>query len=182
MATELQERKLDKAFGHLDADRSGYVEEGDLTALGVRLLNHFDMPLDSAKAQRIATGFGTFWQRLAASLDTDGDKKLSPHEWRSGMTRAYIEDGDAFDAHFVPGAMAVLELADTDDDGKVSRTEFITMQRAFGTIDDEADLAFGKLDRDGDGYLSLDELIRAVREFYIGADENAVGNWFFGNV
>lgn len=74
------------------------------------------------------------------------------------------------------------ELADTDGDGYVGRDDFATMQHAFGTAREESDFAFDQLDRDGDGRLSLDELIEAVREFYVGEDDNAAGRWFFGRV
>lgn len=179
MATEMQLRKLDKAFSHLDADGSGFVEEKDLTALGVRLLANFGTAHDEVKAIRIADGFGTFWDELASALDTDRDRKLTPQEWRHGMSTAFIH-GDAFDRSFRPGALAVIELADTDGDGVVSRDEFATMQRAFGTPAGEIDLAFDRLDTDGDGKLSVEELMEGARQFYVGADEDAVGNWFFG--
>jgi len=35
-------------------------------------------------------------------------------------------------------------------------------------------------DVDGDGYLSVDELLVAVREYYTGDDEDAPGNLLFG--
>ncbi|MFC0531988.1 EF-hand domain-containing protein [Phytohabitans kaempferiae] len=182
MATILQQRKLDKAFHHLDVNRNGYVEEQDLTALGVRLLANFGVGHDDPRARKIADGFGTFWTALATALDADGDRRLSPAEYRDGMLAGFGGPDGGFDQHFRPGAMAVLELADTDGDGYVSRDEFATMQRAFGTVPDESDYAFDQLDLDGDGRLSLDEMIEAVREFYVGADDNAVGTWFFGRV
>ncbi|GAA1378909.1 MULTISPECIES: EF-hand domain-containing protein [Catellatospora] len=181
MATEMQLRKLDKAFGHLDNDRSGFVEQQDLNNLGLRLLAEFGTAHDAPKAQRIAEDFSTFWQELAKALDVDHDQRLSPQEWRQGMTEAFVH-GDAFDRSFRPGALAVLHLADTDDDGRVSRDEFATMQRAFGTPVGEINLAFDKLDADEDGYLTIEELMLGVRQFYIGADETAPGNWFFGRV
>ncbi|BCB91034.1 EF-hand domain-containing protein [Phytohabitans suffuscus] len=182
MATALQQRKLDKAFNHLDVDRSGYVEEQDLTDLGVRLLANFGVGSDDPRARRIADGFGSFWSALAEALDTDGDRRLSPQEYRDGMLAGFGRPDGGFDRHFRPGAMAVLELADTDGDGFVGRDEFATMQRAFGTSREESDFAFDRLDQDGDGRLSLDELIAAVREFYVGADDSAIGQWFFGRV
>ncbi len=179
MATIIQQRKLDKAFNHLDVDRNGYVEERDLGELGVRLLANFGVGLDDPRAQKIVDGFSGFWKGL---VDADGDKRLSPQEYRDGMLAGFGQPDGAFDDLFRPGAMAVLELADTDADGYVSRAEFAVMQQAFGTTAEESDFAFDRLDLDGDGRLSLDEMIVAVREFYVGADENAVGTWFFGRV
>jgi Ca2+-binding EF-hand superfamily protein len=182
MANIIQQRKLDKAFNHLDVDRNGYVEEQDLTQLGVRLLVNFGVGVDDPRARKIAEGFGTFWTALADGLDANADGRLSPQEYRDGMLAGFGQPDGAFDRHFRPGAMAVLELADTDGDGYVDRDEFANMQHAFGTTREESDFAFDRLDRDGDGRLSLDEMIEAVQEFYVGADEDAVGTWFFGRV
>lgn len=182
MANIIQQRKLDKAFHHLDVDRNGYVEAKDLTALGVRLLANFGVGYDDPRARKIADGFSTFWVALAAALDADGDHRLSPQEYRDGMLAGFGGPGSAFDDHFRPGALAVLELADTDGDGYLGPEEFAVMQNAFGTTREESDFAFAALDRDADGRLSLDELIIAVREFYLGADESAAGTWFFGRV
>lgn len=182
MANLIQQRKLGKAFQHLDIDRSGYVEQQDLTNLGVRLLDNFGVGHDDPRARKIADGFGTFWTALAAALDTDGDRRLSLEEYRDGMLAGFGQPDGAFEQHFRPGAMAVLELADTDGDGYLGPDEFAAMQHAFGTTRAESDFAFATLDRDADGRLSLDELIESVREFYIGEDENAAGTWLFGHL
>lgn len=37
-------------------------------------------------------------------------------------------------------------------------------------------------DTDDDGALGRDELLHAVRDYYISADPNAIGNLFFGRL
>jgi hypothetical protein len=162
--------------------RCGDVEQRGLSEPGLRLLANFGVGSDDPRARKIADGFGGFWSALAAALDVDGDKRLSPQENRDGLLAGLGRPDGAFERHFRPGAMAVLELAGTDGDGYVGRGEFATMQQAFGTSTAESDFAFDRLDRDGDGRLSLEEMMEAVREFYVGEDENAIGTWFFGRV
>jgi Ca2+-binding EF-hand superfamily protein len=39
---------------------------------------------------------------------------------------------------------------------------------------------FKRLDLNGDGNISLQEFTNACEQFYTSDDENAVGNWLFG--
>ncbi|MEV6521796.1 EF-hand domain-containing protein [Longispora sp. NPDC051575] len=182
MTTELQSRKLDKAFGHLDIDGNGHVDHVDVVALGSRLLAGFGEEPTNAKGQDVINGLETFWQTLLSAIDLDGDRRVSPHEWRAGMTSAFIEDRARFEAALRPAAEAVIRLADTDGDGVVAREEFHTLQHAFGTPAHEIDQAFTRLDTDGSGTVTVDELVAAAREFYTSDDPHSGGNWLFGPV
>ncbi|WP_412538142.1 EF-hand domain-containing protein [Longispora sp. K20-0274] len=182
MTTAFQETKLDKAFGHLDVDGNGVVEHSDILALGSRLFAGFDEAPTSAKGQQVLNGLETFWQSLLSATDLDGDRQISPAEWRTGMATAFIHDHAGFDAGLRPAAEAVMRLADTDGDGAVSLAEFQTLQRAFGTPPEQAVESFARMDTDGDGALTVDELVAATRQYYTSADEDLPGNWFFGQL
>jgi Ca2+-binding EF-hand superfamily protein len=54
------------------------------------------------------------------------------------------------------------------------------LQRAFNTPVSEISAAFNRIDTDGDGTLSTQELVAAIRAYYIGTDPEAPGNWLFG--
>ena len=95
------------------------------------------------------------------------------------MTAAFIAGPD-FDAVFRPAARAVAELCDTDGDGAVAFAEFGTALAAFGTEPADAETAFRRLDADGSGRLTVDELVTAVREYYTSELPTAAGNWLFG--
>ena len=182
MITELQARKLDRAFAHLDVDKNGTIEYQDLIDLASRLLSAFDTPPGSPKGQAILDSFEGFWDAMVAAADTDGDRRLTPEEWRNGMTGAFIERDGGFDQAMRPAVRAVIALQDRNGDGLVSVDEFRVMQSAFGTPDAEIEEAFRRIDTDENGTLSLDELAEAARQFYIGSDESAAGNWFFGAI
>ncbi|ONI77854.1 calcium-binding protein [Actinosynnema sp. ALI-1.44] len=182
MRSELLDRKMDKAFKHLDIDGNGHVEREDLIALATRIMANFGEAPTSTKGVTMLDAFETFWQELIAATDTDRDGRIDPEEWRAGMVGAFVTERGGFERGLRPAVNAVLQLADTDGDGVMGVEEFVVLQRAFGTPEAEARDAFRMLDADGNGHLDVDELANAARQFYTSADDNAVGNWFFGPV
>jgi Ca2+-binding EF-hand superfamily protein len=80
-----------------------------------------------------------------------------------------------------PLAKATLELCNTDGDGQISREELRRVQRSLRMNPTDQDLAFTALDRDGDGLISLEELVQGIDEFYTSADPAAPGNLVFGS-
>ncbi|MEV4475223.1 EF-hand domain-containing protein [Nonomuraea sp. NPDC049504] len=181
---ELMTRKIDTCFGHLDVDGNGTVERDDLLGLGSRLVAQFGESPTSPKATAMAAGMVRFWEALCSAADVNGDGRLTPQEYRTGMTRAFVEDPTGFDRAFLPMAEALCGLLDTDGDGTVSRPEFAAFHQVMRTSVENADLAFGKLDTDGSGSLSVTELLAAMRDYYSNPDENAdaLGHWLFGRV
>jgi Ca2+-binding EF-hand superfamily protein len=179
MTTELQILKLDRAFDQLDVSSNGQLERDDLIGLGSRMILGFGASPTSAKGKEVLDGFDRFWNRLATDASVDRDEALSPAEFRNAMIAAYIE-GNAFETDFMPIAVAVAKLTDTDNDGHLGPAEFRVMQNAFGTAAADIDLAFAALDRDGDGKIGVAELVEAAREYYTSPDPNARGNLLFG--
>lgn len=133
MTNDLLDRKLDRAFTHLDADNSGVIDEHDIIALGSRLLSALAEPATSPKATLVMGGLVDFWQELFTELDMDRDGKVTPEEYKEGMTRLYAQGGPAYDRSFRPMVKAILTIVDTDGDGVISPAEFHKAQEAFDT-------------------------------------------------
>lgn len=184
MTNDLLDRKLDRAFTHFDADRSGVIDADDIIALGTRLLNALDEPAGSPKALRVMEGLADFWQDLFTELDIDRDGKVTPEEYKLGMTRLYAQGGPAYDRSFRPMVKAILTVVDKDDDQRISPEEFHKAQEVFNPElrPAAAEALFRRIDKNGDGVLTVDELLDAVREYYVGTDEDAPGNLLFGEL
>ncbi|NJQ00461.1 EF-hand domain-containing protein [Streptomyces zingiberis] len=180
--TPLLHRKIDVCFGHFDTDDNGSVDREDLLTLGAQLLSKFGEPVTSPKGIALMDGMARFWDALVAVSDQDGDQRLSRDEYRSAMTGAFVEDPGNFDTAFRPLAEAVCALLDTDGDGAVDEREFEAWQDVFRTAPGDRAEAFRRLDADGDGKLSVGELLAAVREYYLSPDADATGNWLYGSV
>jgi Ca2+-binding EF-hand superfamily protein len=76
------------------------------------------------------------------------------------------------------------QAADADQDGKVTREEFVasyeTLLAMRETIAGVSQAILQLTDRDGDGFIDPDELLQNVEEFFYGDDPNAPGNWLVG--
>jgi Ca2+-binding EF-hand superfamily protein len=182
MTTELQDRKLAKVFNYLDADGNGVLELEDILAYASRLMSAFSEDPTAPKGQAVLDSFHSFWQELLSSIDMDGDRRISPEEWQLGFASAYIDDPAGYERAFRPAAEAVLNLADTDNNGTLERDEFARVQTAMRVAGDDVDAAFDHLDADNSNSLSVDELLTAVQEYFTSADPDAPGNWFYGSL
>lgn len=180
--TPLLHRKIELCFGHFDADDDGFIDREDLLTLGSQLLSRFGEPVTSLRGVELMDGMTRFWDALVDVADQDGDERLDLDEYRDAMLGAFVESDEGFDASFRPLAEAVCALLDTDGDGEVSEREFAVWQDVFRTAPEDRDEAFRRLDTDGSGSLTVDELLSAIREYYRSPDADAAGNWLYGPI
>ncbi|MDI1463237.1 EF-hand domain-containing protein [Catellatospora sp. KI3] len=181
MVSALQKRKLDLAFAHFDIDGNGQIECDEILALASRLLLCFRRTPACAKGRAVLERHERLWDEIARHADADTDGAITYREFHHGMTAAFLRPtGRA--TMLRPAVEALIDVCDTDGDGRLDLTEFATMHRAFGTSRGDVRVAFAALDADGDGRLSADELTDAAWDFYTSPDPRARGNWFFGDL
>lgn len=173
--------RLRRSFAFFDENSNGAIEHDDVIAMAARVTKAFDEAPDSPKAREIGNAFELFWNALVGAVDLDGDRQISPSEYLQGMVGAFAENGD-FDRAMQPMVVALLAIGDVDDDGVLSREEFQRLQGAIGNARENSVVGFDKIDLDGSGTLTVDELTTAAREYHTGTDPDAVGNWLFGPV
>ena len=69
---------------------------------------------------------------------------------------------------------------DVNGDGLISVTEYENFFRCMGIDSSYAGTSFPALDTDGDGTLSSQEFVAAGEEFFVGEDENASTQTYWG--
>lgn len=74
----------------------------------------------------------------------------------------------------------VIGLWDRDGDQRLSADEFVKLEWCYGATEETARVIFQHLDRDEDGYLTIEECRQDAEEFYRSDDPAAPGNWLFG--
>jgi Ca2+-binding EF-hand superfamily protein len=177
MATQLQKRKYEKAFDRFDVNRDGVLQENDITAMAKTWCETFNVAPHSKEATRINDLATKLWRDVLAATDTDSGGTVTKEEWNAAM-----EKPDFVDRVALPFALAVFDVADTDNSGRLSVNEMIAAQTRAGITEEETRRMFDALDSDHDGEVTRDEYAKAIREFYLSEDPNAVGNLMVGNL
>ncbi|MBM7774175.1 Ca2+-binding EF-hand superfamily protein [Actinokineospora baliensis] len=177
MATQLQQRKYEKAFERFDVDRDGVLQRNDITAMAEIWRQTFDVAPQTDEATRINGLAEQLWADITAATDADADGTVSKTEWNAAMERPEFVDKVA-----LPFALAVFDLADKDNSGQLSVEEMIAAQTRSGISEQETRRMFDALDTDHDGSVQRDEYAAAIREFYLSDDPNAVGNLMVGDL
>ena len=181
MVADVLTRKYDKIFKLYDSNRNGYIEKADVNRMKSQYLMAFDVSPTSEKGRAAGERWDAFWAALTSSLDRDQDRQVSREEFLAGFGALALGDPEAFDAVLRPLIETAFTLMDTDGSGSVSVIEFRRFQHAVGN-GDQADAAIAQIDKDGDGLISLEELVQNAREFLTSADPGTTGNWLLGDV
>ena len=113
--------------------------------------------------------------------DHDGDGRISEAEYEAAFHSGLLEAPESFDAGYVPFLHAIIDLADGDGDGKVTREEHARWTGALMNLPatDAHEIA-RRLDADGDGLIGRDDLLAAIRAYYFDESPDSAGSWLLG--
>jgi Ca2+-binding EF-hand superfamily protein len=175
---QVLQHRIDSTFAHYDVNRNGVIELADIYALANRLLQAFGEPASSERGRELIEAYDRFWEMLADHCDTDRDGRVGPEEYREAMIEAFVEGGPiAMD--FLEIVQSLLVIMDTNGDGRVDSAEFGVLLKARGLAEAECTTAFAHLDTDGDGAISVQEYVTAVRDYYTNPAEDTPGSWLY---
>lgn len=169
MSNALANDRLKKRFAKWDADGNGSLERGDFQEEAAKIAFNFGKAPDSSEATALKDAFDGLFNFLAREAGVGADGSISEDAFVGVTGNLIFEAGEAaFNRALGPVVQAIVGLADKNDDGLINGAEFASWLTAVGVNGDEAADVFGKVDADGDGELSLDELLGAVREYHFG--------------
>lgn len=151
-------------FQRMDADGDGKVDQTDFMRAPYRLLTELKVPADAAKGQALLDANQTQFAFLLSLGDADEDGTLSAEEYTAART------SPDFRSSARPGkgdvCRTLFDLLDEDDNGSLSRDEFLRAAEFLCMSSQDATAYFDELDADGDGQLSAREFLKAVKRFY----------------
>ncbi|KAB2350069.1 EF-hand domain-containing protein [Actinomadura rudentiformis] len=160
--------RLKNSFIVFDSDANGYLQRADFERMARRVTRVMGQQEGSAKAQAVLDGHLRFWAGLAAEADSDHDAKISFDEY----ARRSFGPG-SFTAHVQPLAKSIAALADTDNDGQISKQEFIALLCAVGFNAADYSDFFQTLDSDGDGAITIEQFVAMLEDFYTNSNPAA---------
>ncbi|MDP9867535.1 MULTISPECIES: EF-hand domain-containing protein [Streptosporangium] len=181
MAVGTAARKSDHWFKLVDVNGDGTIQRNDLQALGERMLKHFRHDKTSPEGRRLTEAYERCWTIMAEAMDTDKNQAVSQEEFRSYMAgNAKKENADDL---LRPITDAEFAVADLDNDGHLSPSEYAELLRAMGLSDVDAQQGAASIDTNRDGRISSEEYFRACRDFFAGSDDlNKRTSQVFGGV
>lgn len=181
MLTEFQTNKLERFFYILDFDRNGIIEEDDFVAIAENLCVLWRLREGSVEHTKVITKFSDEWKKFHHFVNNDEGVANWNHLVEFADKVIINGDVDLYNKYVDDFAGEIFDNFDTDKDGYVSLDEFIDLFCAYRIEVRFAAKAFRKIDLNHDDLISRGELISAVKEFFRSNDEQAPGNWLFGN-
>jgi len=137
-------------------------------------------PEDSAGTRLTGLCLG-LWEMLAAAADGDGDGRISRAEYKAAFTAGLLKTPQSFDVCYQPFLDAIMDVADGGGDGRLSHAEHIRWIGSLMNVppDDGAEIA-RRLDADADGYIDRQDILDAIRAYYLDEDPASAGSWLLG--
>jgi Ca2+-binding EF-hand superfamily protein len=178
--TPVQRRKWTNLFHVFDVNSDGLVSREDhVDIAGLASAHHGHAP-GSAADKEFRAKLWPVWEALESAADRDGDQAVTLDEFLD-----YFDDvidaprGEVTEIHRF-AVRGILDMVDLDGDEGLNRQEYEALLKVYRIDERLAEISFPRLDLDGDGYISNDELMRLYADWFHGSDPQAPGNYLFG--
>ena len=162
-------------FRCLDRNGNGQLEFHDFE-LVVEKLGEL-APRLAQDVDRLTGAYRTLWDHMLDLIDHDDDGVISEEEFVVFFAKASaVASRDAeVPSWAVRHVQITLKALDLDGDGLVSLSEYANYLRAIGS-DAKYELAFTRLDTNGDGRIDLEELSALFGEWLTAGRPGGAGN------
>jgi juvenile hormone diol kinase len=179
MLTELQKKKLPNLFKLYDADGNGYIEAADFDALHATFCQAAGWGKGSPQYEALKAHLATRWVSMQKNADANNDNRVSLDEWLAYVDRM-LESDEQYRAE-VEGIVALIFQAfDRDKNGLIDRDEYERWHRARRLDAKSAGALFSAMDLNKDGFISVEETLELLRQFFKGNNSADPGNQLFG--
>ncbi|MGW1840604.1 EF-hand domain-containing protein [Streptomyces sp. BBFR2] len=169
MTNAVQQERLQRRFQLWDRDGDGRIDRSDWNEEAQRILRAFETEPSSEKGKAVLGAYLGMWDYLAGHAGIEEGGSLDFGQFGELAGRQVLDRGaEGFNEVLRPTISSIVGLCDTDGDGKVDPKEFRSWIRAIGSPEETADTAFAAIDADGDGVLTVEELVQAVHKYHAG--------------
>lgn len=185
MLSDLRKKKIALMFRSYDATADGVISKDDLEKGMTGYLSRLGIQPGTPEYERAVEGEFALWGKIQDILEMDDDGQVTLDEFIAGMDRLLAKEEE-----FVPAmrasVQAFLRTKDTDQDGRITKQEYTSDFTSKGShfaglaAPEEWEHAFQKMDLDGSGHITEEELQQLTYDFYYSDDPEAPGNWLLG--
>ncbi|ACU37721.1 EF-hand domain-containing protein [Actinosynnema pretiosum subsp. pretiosum] len=169
MSTGIMQERLERRFDMWDSNHNGLNERSDYETEANNILRAFGEDASTPQGKALISSFTAMFEYFAEKAGVGPHGAMNKQQFMQVVEAEVFEGGDAgFSRAVRPTIQAIMNLIDTDGDGQINPVEFEKYLRVIGVDDMSAQEAFAQIDTDGNGMLSIDELVDAVRAYHFG--------------
>jgi Ca2+-binding EF-hand superfamily protein len=168
--TSVQDR-LKRRFERWDTDRSGVLEQSDFEREADDIAQRLGESPSGRKAAVLKRALTGMYSDIARDGGGDPSGPVSWEQFYQAAQQWMGRDEDVLREHLRPMVEAVVGIADRDGNGKIEQDEFVAWISAVGAGEGQAEDAFNRIDSDGSGDLSVDEVLQACVDFHLGRSD-----------
>ncbi|WP_421763482.1 EF-hand domain-containing protein [Ekhidna sp.] len=178
--SETQKRKVHHLFNVLDIDRNGQLQPNDFVNVGKKIVTQLKLSEDSRSARLILLKSHRLFVQLLTDLDNP-ELSLTLWDWVAFFRDQIESDQEGILDHYIQRTSRhIFDLFDMNKDKLISREEYANMLTIYNIPQDAAIQGFEELDENQDNFISADEMVVGLGNFFRSSDENAKGNLIFG--
>ena len=179
--SEIQKRKVHHLFNVLDIDRNGKLQPDDFMNVGRKIIVQLDLDKESRSARLILLKAHRLFVQLLIDLDNP-DMELTLWDWVE-FFRSQIESSNSrtLDYYIYRTSRYIFDLFDVNKDKMISREEYSHMLTVYNIPQNTAKVGFEEMDTDDDNFISSDEMISGLKNFFKSNEAEAKGNMIFGD-
>ena len=175
------DRKLSRRFQTFDDNRDGQIARLDFQNSANRLADTFGHGPDAPERTRLLEVTAALFERLVTAADTNGSGTITEDEYKRAFAAGLLVTEETFEAGYRPFLQAVLAVVDSDGDGRITVSQHVRFTGSLLRLPEPvARDTHHRLDTDDDGYISADDLLAAIHDFYFDDDPDGVGSWLLG--
>lgn len=179
--SEIQKRKVHHLFNVLDIDRNGKLQPDDFINVGKKIIAQLDLDKNSRSASLILLKAHRLFVQLLIDLDNP-EMELTLWDWVE-FFRNQLKSSNSriLDYYIHRTSRYIFDLFDTNKDKLMSREEYSNMLTVYNIPQNTAKVGFEELDSNEDDFVSSEEMITGLKNFFKSSDADAQGNMIFGD-
>lgn len=175
--TDLQQQKISHFFNVLDHNGNGILDADDFEEVGDHISDIIGHEGWSTGRLELKLKAHRLFVKILRDIDKK-EAKVTLDEWLRFFEQTALSKPNDY---INQASTYLFSLFDQDVDGYLDEAEYLDMFKAYGLYTSLAKKAFDLLDLNGDGRISGAELVKAFEDFFLSDDEEAAGNWIFGD-
>ena len=181
MLTELQTKKFEYLFKVHDTNNNGVLEFNDFSLYVSKFASTYSLSNDSTSFQKLSESARYWWELIQQVADLDNDQLVTKTEWMkyADIYTNMLDNHPDRAKYLCDFVMMIFDLIDETKNGEISANEYANFLSAWN-IDSDAKKCFEKIDTDGNGIMTRQDMVDRAFEFYLSNDINAPGNHFYG--